>query len=230
MKTIGLIEGMMWPSSNQYREMIHTSIQEQRGGLSSGEIAGWSVDMERIRNLQKEGRWKEAAADLSDKAQRLESIGAQCIAICTNTMHIVAEEVQNSVGVPLINIIDETAERLKMHGRDKVGLLGTCMTMEKDFYKERMKDHGIEILVPKQSDRTIINHAIFEGFGKKNLQEEEVQTYRDSVRYLASIGAEAVIYGCTEIGMILDPEDSVLPVFDSTRIHAEALVEFALSD
>lgn len=228
MRTIGLIEGMDWHSSQDYREIINQTVRAERGDLHSAEIVGWSVNFQRIRELQQAGDWKGAAKDLSDKAMRLEQAGAECVAICTNTMHIVAEEVQNSISIPLINIIDETAKRIKDLGRDKVGLLGTCMTMEKDFYRDRMGEHGIEILIPEAPERKIINHAIFEGVCKDSLTESERQTYRDSVRYLAGIGAQAVIYGCTEIRQILDPEESALPVHDSTRIHSEALVDFAL--
>ncbi|MBP1883197.1 aspartate/glutamate racemase family protein [Sinorhizobium mexicanum] len=228
MRKIGLIGGMSFESSAVYYRMVNEAVRERLGALHSAEVLLHSVDFQKIVDLQKAGRWDDAAQRLSDVARGLKAAGAQCVLICTNTMHLIADEVQASVDVPLINIIDETAARLKAAGSRKPLLLATRYTMEHGFYAERMKGHGIELMVPDADGRTLTHNVIFDELCAGKVQEPSRKALVALIETAKAEGADAVILGCTEICLILDPANLPLPGFDSTAIHAEAAVEFAL--
>ncbi|MDX0424431.1 amino acid racemase [Sinorhizobium medicae] len=228
MRKIGLIGGMSFESSAVYYRMVNEAVRERRGKLHSAEVLLHSVDFQRIVDLQKAGRWDEAALRLSDVARGLVAGGADCILICTNTMHLIADAVQRSVDVPLINIIDETAQRLKSAGSRKPLLLATRYTMEHGFYAERMKTHGIDLMVPDAAGRTLTHNVIFDELCAGRVLDSSRDALIALIEKAKADGADAVILGCTEICLILDPANLPIPGFDSTAIHAEAAVEFAL--
>lgn len=228
LRKIGLIGGMSFESSAIYYRMVNESVRARLGALHSAEVLLHSVDFQRIVDLQKAGRWDEAARRLSDVARTLEAAGAECVLICTNTMHLIADAVQAAIGVPLVNIIDETALRLKAAGCRKPLLLATRYTMEHGFYAERMRTHGIEVMVPDAEGRTLTHNIIFDELCAGQVLDASREALTALVEQAESAGADAVILGCTEICLILDPARLPLPGFDSTAIHAEAAVEFAL--
>ncbi|THK34964.1 aspartate/glutamate racemase family protein [Ensifer sp. MPMI2T] len=228
MRKIGLIGGMSFESSAVYYRMVNEAVRERLGALHSAEVLLHSVDFQKIVDLQKAGRWEEAAQRLSEVARGLKAAGAQCVLICTNTMHLIADEVQASVDVPLINIIDETAARLEASGSRKPLLLATRYTMEHGFYAERMKRHGIELMVPDADGRTLTHNVIFDELCAGKVLEPSRKALVALIEKAKAKGADAVILGCTEICLILDPAKLPLPGFDSTAIHADAAVEFAL--
>lgn len=228
MRKIGLIGGMSFESSAVYYRMVNEAVRERLGALHSAEVLLHSVDFQKIVDLQKAGRWDEAARCLADVARGLEAGGAECILICTNTMHLIADSVQASVDVPLINIIDETALRLKAGGSRRPLLLATRYTMEHGFYAERMKRHGIDLMVPDAEGRTLTHNVIFDELCAGKVLETSRAALIALIDKAKAEGADAVILGCTEICLILDPANLPLPGFDSTAIHAEAAVDFAL--
>lgn len=228
MRKIGLIGGMSFESSAVYYRMVNEAVRERLGALHSAEVLMHSVDFQTIVDLQKAGRWDEAANRLSDVARGLERAGADCVLICTNTMHLIADAVQAAVGVPLINIIDETALRLKAAGSQRPLLLATRYTMEHGFYAERMRAHGLEVMVPDAAGRTLTHNIIFDELCAGRVLETSRGALMALIERARADGADAVILGCTEICLILDPARLPLPGFDSTAIHAEAAVEFAL--
>lgn len=228
MRKIGLIGGMSFESSAVYYRMVNEAVRERLGALHSAEVLLHSVDFQKIVDLQKAGRWDEAARRLSDVARGLKAGGADCVLICTNTMHLIADAVAASVDVPLINIIDETALRLKAAGRRQPLLLATRYTMEHGFYAERMKTHGIDLMVPDADGRTLTHNVIFDELCAGKVLDRSREALIALIEKAKAEGADAVILGCTEICLILDPTDLPLPGFDSTAIHAKAAVEFAL--
>ncbi|WP_373413785.1 aspartate/glutamate racemase family protein [Ensifer aridi] len=228
MRKIGLIGGMSFESSAVYYRMINEAVRERLGGLRSAEVLLHSVDFQRIVDLQKAGRWDDAAQRLSNVARGLVAGGADCVLICTNTMHLIADQVQASVDVPLINIIDETARRLRAEGRRRPLLLATRYTMEHGFYAERMRAHGIDLAVPGAEDRMLTHNVIFDELCAGKVLDSSRTALIALIEKAKAEGADAVILGCTEICLILDPAKLPLPGFDSTAIHAEAAVDFAL--
>lgn len=230
MKTIGLIGGMSFESSLVYYRMINEAVRNRLGGLNSAEVILHSVDFARIVALQKAGRWDCAAKALSDVARGLEAAGADTVLICTNTMHLVADAVADAVKVPLINIIDETAAALTAAGCRKPLLLATRYTMEHGFYAARMARHGIEIMVPDASGRTRTHEVIFDELCQGRIEDASRSDLIALIETAKADGADAVILGCTEICLILDPAALPLRGFDSTAIHAAAAVDFALAD
>ncbi|MFN3509496.1 MAG: aspartate/glutamate racemase family protein [Allorhizobium sp.] len=228
MRTIGLIGGMSFESSAVYYRQINETVRARLGGLASGEIIMHSVNFEEIVALQKAGRWDQAADRLARAAEGLERAGADCILICTNTMHLVADEVASRVGLPLINIIDETATCLARSGACRPLLLATRYTMEHGFYAERMRHQGIEVMVPDADGRTTTHNIIFDELCAGSVKECSREKLLAIIEQARADGADSVILGCTEICLILDPESLPLPGYDSTTIHAEAAVEFAL--
>ncbi|WEX76241.1 aspartate/glutamate racemase family protein [Sinorhizobium numidicum] len=228
MRKIGLIGGMSFESSAVYYRMVNEAVRERLGALHSAEVLLHSVDFQKIVDLQKAGRWDEAARRLSDVARGLKAGGADCVLICTNTMHLIADAVAASVDVPLINIIDETALRLKAAGRRQPLLLATRYTMEHGFYAERMKTHGIDLMVPDADGRTLTHNVIFDELCAGKVLDRSREALIALIEKAKAEGADAVILGCTEICLILDPTNLPLPGFDSTAIHAKAAVEFAL--
>jgi aspartate racemase len=229
-KVIGLIGGMSWESSSEYYRIINQAVREKLGGLRSARCLMWSFDFGEIEALQHAGRWDDATALMIDAAQRLERGGADFFLICTNTMHRMADQVQAAVHIPLLHIADPTAERIKARGIRRVGLLGTAFTMEQDFYKGRLKDRfGLDVLVPETEDRATVHRIIYEELVQGRVETGSREAYRKIIARLVERGAEAVILGCTEIMLLVKPEDSNVPLFDTTGIHAQAAVERALS-
>lgn len=229
MRRIGLIGGMSFEGSAVYYRMLNEAVRERLGGLHSADVLLHSVDFQQIVDLQKAGRWDDAARYLSGVGRGLEAAGADCVMICAVTMHLVADAVEASVDVPLINIIDETASRLRAAGAIRPLLLATRYTMEHGFYTERMKRHGIDVMVPDADGRTLTHNIIFDELCAGKVLDSSREALMKLVEKAKSDGADAVILGCTEICLILDPDQLPLPGLDSTRIHVEAAAEFSLA-
>jgi aspartate racemase len=229
MKTIGLIGGMSWESSLEYYRIINEQVQEKLGGLHSAKSIMYSVDFDEIEKLQHQGNWQEATKLMIDAAQRLEKGGADFVVICTNTMHKMADDVQNNIKIPLLHIVDSTAGRIKAKGLKKSGLLGTKFTMEEDFYKNRfINKYGIEILIPDNKDRQIVHNVIYNELCLGKINQTSKGQFIRIINEFVENGAEAVILGCTEIPLLVKQEDVKVVLFDTTRIHAESAVEFSL--
>ena len=231
MKTIGLLGGMSWESTETYYRIINEEVKERLGGLHSAKICLFSVDFDEIEKLQHSGNWSETAKILGNAAQRIEAGGADFLVICTNTMHRVAREIESSIHIPLLHIADATAERIRAEDLRKVGLLGTKFTMEQDFYKGRLiEHHGIEVLVPNQKDRDFIHNVIYDELCLGKINKESRTVYIRIIEHLADQGAQAVILGCTEIALLVQQEHTSVSLFDTTKIHALKAVEEALMD
>jgi aspartate racemase len=229
MKTIGLIGGMSWESSIEYYRIINETVRDKLGGLHSAKSVMVSVDFAEIEPLQHEGKWDETAQVLIAAAQNVERGGANFVLICTNTMHKVADEVQAHVQIPLLHIADATAERIKAQGLNKVGLLGTKFTMEESFYKDRLIErHGLEVLIPGESDREMVHRVIYDELCLGEIKGPSKEGYIRIMGHLVNEGAEGIILGCTEISLLVGQEDSSVPLFDTTQIHAQAAVNYAL--
>ncbi|MEH7612090.1 aspartate/glutamate racemase family protein [Gottfriedia acidiceleris] len=229
MKTIGLIGGMSWESSLLYYQIMNERVNEKLGGHHSAKSLLYSVDFQEIKTLQFEDRWEELTKIMIEIAKKLETSGADCLVICTNTMHKMAKEVEESVKIPLLHIADATAKDIVNNGIKKVALLGTAFTMEHDFYKGRLiEQFGLEVIVPNEAERKRIHTIIYEELCLGIIKEESKQVYLNIIDHLIEHGAEAVILGCTEITMLISQENCRIPVFDTTRIHAESAVDFAL--
>ncbi len=229
MKTIGLIGGMSWESSIEYYRIINEAVRARLGGVHSAKSLMYSVDFAEVEALQRRGKWREAAEVMIAAARRLEAGGADCVVICTNTMHKMAEQVRQAVHIPLVHIADATADIVKRQGIQKVGLLGTKFTMEEDFYKGRLvENHGLAVLVPEEQEREMIHRVIYAELVVGEIRAASREQFRGAIAGLVSRGAEGIILGCTEIGLLVKPEDSPVPLFDTTQIHARAAVEFAL--
>jgi aspartate racemase len=228
MKTIGLIGGLSWESTAFYYRYINQGIKVRLGGLHSAKCLLYSFDFAEVVQLQEAGQWQEAAALLAEAAVRLEASGCDVVLICTNTMHTVAEEVRRAVGIPLLHIIDVTANEVKRQSIRKVGLLGTQYTMEQPFYRERLLELGIEAIVPEEADRNRVHEVIFHELCRGELNPSSKAEYLQIIERLRAQGAEGIILGCTEIPLLLQEGDSPLPFFDTTYLHASAAVDFAL--
>ena len=228
MRTIGLIGGMSWESSAEYYRLINQQVREQLGPLRSAKLLMYSVDFGPVEQAQHAGRWEDAALILVDAAQRLQAGGAECIVLCTNTMHRVAEQIQNAVEVPFLHIADPVAQAAREAGTLKVGLLGTAFSMEQPFLKERLGSQGLEVLVPDAEERQALHRIIYEELCVGIISAESRRVYQQVIASLMARGAQAVILGCTEIGLLIKPEHSPLPLFDTTELHARAAVAFAL--
>jgi aspartate racemase len=230
MRTIGLLGGMSWESSVEYYRLLNEAVRERLGGLHSAECVMWSVDFAPIEELQRSGDWDEAARRLAVLARRLEGAGVECLVLCTNTMHRLAGEVQAAIEIPLLHIADATAARVRAAGVDTVGLLATRYTMEQDFYRGRLEErHGLGVLVPPEPDLTLVHDVIYRELCQGRVLDGSREEYRRVIAELEAAGADGIIYGCTEIDLLVGPEDASVPVFDSTRIHVEAAVEWALT-
>ena len=231
MKTIGLIGGMSWESSLEYYRIINECVRDQLGGLHSAKIILYSFDLAEINALQDEGNWDTAAQLLIGAAQRLGRAGAEVLLICTNTMHKVAGQVQKNVSLPLLHIADATAEDIKANSLKKVGLLGTIFTMEQSFYKERLTNkHGLEVIVPAEEERHAVNRVIYDELCRGQVKPSSKEMFCGIMHNLVANGAEGIILGCTEIGLLVDQQDVRIPLFDTTRIHAQAAAQFALTE
>ena len=229
MKTIGLIGGMSWESTTSYYQIINETIKKELGGLHSAKILLYSVDFAEIEHYQAVGDWEKSGQLLADIAQRLEQAGADFIVICTNTMHKVAPQIQEKITIPILHIAQATAQALLANGIQKVGLLGTKYTMTQDFYKEKLIEAGLEVLIPDQAGITEVNRIIYDELCLGNIKESSKQTYLAVIDDLKKAGAEAVILGCTEIGLLVKQSDTDLPLYDTTVIHAEKAAEWAVN-
>lgn len=230
MKTIGLIGGMSWESTVTYYKVINETVKEQLGGLHSAKILLYSVDFSEIEECQAKGQWEESADILGEAALKLQAAGADFIVICTNTMHKVAPVIQGKIRIPILHIADATADSLLKAGVKTVALLGTKYTMTQEFYKEKLTAKGIKVLVPDQSDIELVNHVIYDELCLGMISEESRKEYKRVIAMLKEKGAEGVILGCTEIGLLIKQEDSPLPVFDTTLIHANRAAILAVGD
>jgi len=229
MKTIGLIGGMSWESSIEYYRIINEVTKTKLGGLHSAKSVMYSVDFAEVEILQHQGRWAEAAEMLIQAAKSLENGGADFIVLCTNTMHKVAEGIQDNVSIPFLHIADATAQRVKTSGVQTVGLLGTRFTMEEGFYKNRLEQkYGLRVYVPDAEDREIVHRVIYDELVIGKIEQHAKEKYLGIIEQMVDRGAEGIILGCTEIGLLIHPGDSHVPLFDTTRIHAETAVEYAL--
>lgn len=229
-RVIGLIGGMSWESSAEYYRIINETMRDRLGGLHSARCLMWSFDFAEIEALQHAGRWNDATLRLIDAAQRLERGGADFVLICTNTMHRMAAEVQAAIAIPLLHIADPTAEAIKAQGLRRIGLLGTAFTMEQDFYKGRLiQQHGLDVLVPPAGDRAEVHRIIYDELVQGRINPASRDIYRAVIARLIANGAQAIILGCTEIMLLVDATDSAVPLFDTTRLHAEAAVILALA-
>ena len=229
MKTIGLIGGMSWESSIEYYRIINEATRDELGGLHSAKSIMYSVEFAEIEALQHAGRWDEAARILIAAAQSLEKGGADFVLICTNTMHKLYDDVQRQIKIPMLHIADATAQVIKAGGIGRVGLLGTRFTMEEDFYRGRLiEKYGLEVIVPTAEEMTEVHRIIYDELCAGKIIAASRQTYVDIIKRVVGEGAEGVILGCTEIGLLVRQEDSSVPLFDTTAIHAKAAVKYAL--
>ena len=228
MKTIGLIGGMSWESTALYYRIVNETVRERLGGLHSARLVLASVDFHDIERLQYAGAWDEAGALLADAARSIEAAGAGNIVLCTNTMHKVADAIERAVNIPLLHIADPTGQAILASGVRTVGLLGTRFTMEQSFYRDRLSQrHGLNVLVPGPQDRDIVHRVIYEELCLGRVLDSSRTAYRGIIDRLVHAGAEAIILGCTEIAMLIGAEDSPVPLFDTTALHARAAAEWA---
>ena len=229
MKTVGLLGGMSWESTATYYREINVGIKKSLGGLHSAKILLYSVDFAEIEELQRLDKWSETAVILGNAAKSLEVAGADFVLICTNTMHKVASRIEERIEIPLLHIADATAEAVKQQNCSTVGLLGTQFTMEQDFYKGRLEDkHGIKVLVPESEDRKIVHQVIYDELCQGKISLESRNEFVRIISLLNTQGAEAVILGCTEIALLVQQKHTPVPLFDTTKIHAQKAVEAAI--
>jgi aspartate racemase len=227
---IGLIGGMSWESSAEYYRIINREVRNRLGGVHSARSLMWSVDFGEIERLQHQGDWAELTNRMQDAAIRLQRGGADFVLLCTNTMHLMADAVADAIDIPLLHIADPTAEKIRDAGFHKVGLLGTAFTMEQDFYKGRLERvFGLEVLVPDADDRRVVHEVIYRELVAGEIRPESRTAYREVIARLVAAGAEAIILGCTEIMLLVSAQDSAVPLFDTTTIHAIAAVDRALA-
>jgi aspartate racemase len=229
MKTIGMIGGMSWESSIEYYRIINETVRTELGGLHSAKSIMYSVEFAEIEALQHQDRWDDAARIMISAARNIENGGADFGLICTNTMHKLYEIVQQSINIPMLHIADATAESIKAGGIQKIALLGTRFTMEETFYKGRLvENYGLEVIIPSSDDMEIVHRIIYDELCAGIIQSDSKQKYADIIDRLVKEGAEGIILGCTEIGLLVKQEDSPVPLFDTTEIHAKAAVRYAL--
>jgi aspartate racemase len=231
MKTIGLIGGMSWESSLEYYRLINAGIKARLGGLHSAKCVMVSVDFAEIEVLQRQNRWREAADVLTAAAQGLARAGAECVVMCTNTMHKVADDIQAHIHIPLLHIADATGAQIKARGLTRVGLLGTRFTMEEDFYRGRLADRfGLDLCIPAADECEVVHRVIYDELCLGEIKAASRTRFIGVIEHLVESGAQGIILGCTEVGLLVHDEDSRAPLFDTTRIHALAAVEFALGE
>lgn len=230
MKTLGLIGGMSWESTVPYYRQINQQINQRLGGLHSAKIILYSLDFQQIEALQRSGDWQRAGLLLAEAAQALQRAGAQGLVLCTNTMHKVAAAITSATPLPLLHIADATAQQIKARGLNRIGLLGTRFTMEQDFYKARLAAQGIEVLIPDQAGRDLVHQVIYDELCLGQIKVESRLAYQQVIASLVAQGAQGVILGCTEIGLLVQPDDAAVPLFDTTAIHARAAADWMLAD
>ncbi len=230
MKTIGLLGGMSWESTSHYYRLLNQGINAKLGGLHSAKIAMVSVDFQPLETLMQQGNWQECGRLLSTAAQQIEAAGADFLLICTNTMHKLADQITGAINIPLLHIADPTAERLKQQGIRTVGLLGTAFTMEEEFYRGRLlQKHGLQVIIPSQEECRIVHRVIFDELCRGKVRGESRRDYLNIIESMHRQGAEAIIEGCTEIGMLLQQEHTDVPLFDTTSLHVEGAIDLALA-
>jgi len=230
MKVIGLLGGMSWESTALYYRILNQQVKQRLGGLHSAQLVLYSVDFQPIEQLQAAGEWQQAGEMLAAAAQNLERAGAQCIVLCTNTMHKVAPQISAAVSVPLLHIADATGRRIQQAGLRKVGLLATRFTMEQAFYRGRLEQQfNLQVIVPAEEDRALVHQVIYHELCLGTINPASRQRYRQIMQQLVDQGAEAIILGCTEITLLVDDSDASVPLFDTTLIHAEEAVNQALA-
>ena len=230
MKTIGLLGGMSWESTATYYRLLNQTMRERLGGFHSARIVLHSVEFDEFHQLQHRGEWDLIGERLGAAAHSLERAGAQCLVLCTNTMHKVAPAIASAVAIPMLHIADATAIAIKTAGLDSVGLLGTRFTMEQDFYVARLRDHhGLRVLVPDAPARETVHRVIYDELCLGAIRDDSRERYRDIMAALADRGAQGIILGCTEIGLLVSRADAPVPLFDSTQLHATAAVDWALA-
>lgn len=229
MQTIGLLGGMSWESSAEYYRTINELVRERLGGLHSAKCVMYSVDFAEIEVLQSSGRWDEAGDVLVAGARSLEAAGADFLVLCTNTMHKVADRLTAAIGIPLLHLADATATAVRAQGLRRVGLLGTAFTMEQDFYRSRLTDHGLSVCVPDADGRKLVHRTIYEELCLGIVKDDSRCAFQRVITDLAEDGAEGIILGCTEIELLIGAADSSLPVFPTARLHAQAAVDRALT-
>jgi aspartate racemase len=229
MRKIGLLGGMSWESTALYYRLLNEDVRDRLGGFHSARLVLSSVDFAGIEAMQVAGDWAAAAEALADEGRSLEAAGATCIVLCTNTMHKVADAIESAVDIPLIHLADVTAAAVRAAGVQRVALLGTRFTMEQPFYSDRLRSHGLEVLVPEGGDLTLVHDVIYDELVVGVVREESRARYADVVARLVDRGAQGVVLGCTEIELLIGPGDVDVPVFATTALHARAAVDFALS-
>jgi aspartate racemase len=230
MKTLGLIGGMSWESTVPYYRQINQTVKATLGGLHSAKIILYSVDFAEVEHLQASGQWDAAGELLADVAQKLAHAGADGLVLCTNTMHKVADTIANAVNIPLLHIADPTALAITQAGLTRVGLLGTRFTMEQDFYRSRLESqHGLTVLTPPQADRDLVHQVIYDELCLGDIRSSSRASYLRVIADLHQQGAQAIILGCTEIALLVQPQDCALPLFDTTALHARSAAQWALS-
>ncbi len=230
MKTIGLIGGMSWESTAIYYELINKKVKKVLGGFHSAKSILTSVDFAEIENLQHNDDWNGLNKLMVQSTKQLENAGADLIILCTNTMHLCSHEMIKSTTVPFLHIATATGEKIKAEGLNKLALLGTKFTMEKDFYKNTLNDYGIEVMIPNEKDRNTIHHIIYKELVLGIIKDDSKEELKRIIKALELDGAQGVILGCTELPLLIKPQDVNIPVFDTTRIHAESAVEIALKN
>ena len=231
MKTIGLLGGMSWESTESYYRLLNETVKARLGGLHSAKVVLHSVDFAEIEKLQHLGEWAKTADILTKAAQGLEKGGADFILICTNTMHLVAPQIQSGISIPILHIADATAEEIVEAGIQKIGLLGTAFTMEEDFYKGRLQDkYELDVVIPNEKDKKTVHQIIYDELCLGNIQDASRNEYLRIIDDLVAHGAEAVILGCTEIALLVEPKHTNVKLFDTTRIHALKAIELALKE
>jgi aspartate racemase len=228
MRTIGLIGGMSWESTASYYRFANEIVRDRLGGLHSARLLLSSVDFAEVEELQSSGRWDEAGALLAAEARRLETAGADLLVLCTNTMHKVAPAIEEAVSIPLLHLGDATAAAVRAAGLHTIGLLGTGFTMSQDFYRDRIESHGLSVLVPDTDDQALVHRVIYEELCLGVVRDESRAAYVEVVDRLIAAGAEGIILGCTEIELLIGPDDLEVPSFPTTRIHVEAAVAAAM--
>ena len=230
MKRIGLLGGMSWESSAEYYRFVNESVRDRLGGLHSADCLLRSVDFAAVEELQRTGRWDQAGELLAAEAQALAAGGAELLVLCTNTMHRVADQIAAAVEIPFVHIADTTADAVHAAGLSTVGLLATAYTMEQDFYVGRLqRTHGLAVVVPGPQDRRVVHEVIYRELCRGIVKEDSRQAYRRVIGDLVERGAEGVLLGCTELDLLIGPQDAPVPVFDTTRLHAERAVDLALA-
>jgi aspartate racemase len=227
-KRIGLLGGMSWESTLEYYRLINRLVSERLGGLHSADCVLRSVDFAEVEVMQREGRWSEAGSLLAREAQGLERAGAELLVLCTNTMHKLAAEIELAITIPFVHIADTTAAAVRGDGLERVGLLATAYTMEQEFYVGRLRDHGLDVLVPAQADRRIVHDVIYRELCLGIVREDSRESYRRIMAGLADRGAQGILLGCTEIDLLVGPEDAPVPVYDTTYLHAQRAVELSV--